>query len=152
MIIKSLLFVTCILFSLTAFAINNTAASGSENAPVALFYNQPSSQTPHKYGVSSVGGEVNTRGLALGVSVLQIELPSGEIINLNNRGVDRRKSDDLAWFGEVAGNADSDVSLTLKNGLVFGRIRIGADVFELRSDIDGWLTIVKNRYQHYARL
>jgi PKD repeat protein len=133
-----------LLFSLSVSAgdgDNGLTVAEAKGVPVSLFSGQAISQTPRKYGVSSLRGDLNTRGLALGASVLRIQLPNGKTVDLDNRDIDHRNASDLAWFGEVSGNEDSDVSLTLKNGLVFGRLRDGDDVFELSSDLDGALTI-----------
>ena len=137
--------VICVTSITVATATGNNGNKGRAIAlsrvPISLFSNQASPQTPRKYGISSIRGDLNIQGLALGVPVLSIDLPNGKIINLENKDIDRRGAGDIAWRGMVVGNDDSDVSLTLKNGLVFGRLRDGDDTFEFSSDIDGTLTI-----------
>ena len=119
----------------------NGLETAAAKMPVSLFSSHPSYGVPRKYGIGALQGELDSRGLARGAPLLQIELPNGRTVVLAGRDVDRRGASDLAWFGAVSGSEDSDASLTLKNGLIFGRIREGDEVFELSSDLQGTLTV-----------
>ncbi len=121
----------------------NGSAVAVSRVPVGLFSGRPMLRAPGFYGIEAASGDMETRGLAQGEPTLRLELPDGATVDLENDDIERRGPKDLAWRGWIAGDDDSEAVLTLKNGLIFGRLRSGTDVYELRSRKNGRLRVEK---------
>ncbi|WP_241242228.1 PKD domain-containing protein [Thalassotalea sp. G2M2-11] len=133
-VLKPLLLSTMISAPLTAMA----QPEALEAQP--LFTHPTFSVLPSKHGVSAVRGKLNAQAVANGTQQIQLTLPNGKTIEVqrhNNRG----QLNNASWHGKVMGRKDSDVSLTIYKGLVFGRIGLGQDTYEIRSQ--GGYTVVE---------
>ena len=106
-----------------------------------LFSESPRPVFPRWHGIAAVEGDLDSRGLALGARALRLQLPGGVAADLDLTDLDRRGSGDVAWRGRVARDDDSSVSLTLKHGLVYGRLRLREKIYEIRSRRNGRLVI-----------
>ena len=106
-----------------------------------LFRNLPIPVSPRRHGIAAVEGDVDVSVLARGARRFRIRLPGNVAEDLELGDLARRGPEDVGWRGRVAGDNDSSVSLTLKHGLVFGRLRIGQKVYEVRSRRRGRLVV-----------
>jgi len=116
-----------------AFAILVVSAPSFAQSQGGLFAGSPASVPPGPHGLSAIEGNLDTRALALGRRNLHLDLPDGSRVQLRMDAIDRRGAGDLGWHGHATGYDESSVVLTLKHGLVFGRLSVGAKVFEVRS-------------------
>lgn len=129
--------------SIAAPSVNTGLQAAASRAPVELFSAYPTFTTPSEYARSAIVANLNMRGLALGAKQLTIILPDGDEIVLARSYLEKRGKGDLAWIGWVDGEPDSEVSLTLKRGIVKGRIRRGVDLYELTSSQGQRLAVEK---------
>ena len=140
-------FLFCVLaaaligFAMVAIAHGMDRVESNQDAPGRLFSDSPSPIKPSEYGMAAVAGKLDTRALAHGANVLLLVLPHGTEVELVRRHIYRRGEEDLTWVGRVSEERDSEAQLTLKHGLVFGRVRIGQDTYELRSDLESRLIV-----------
>ena len=110
-------------------------AEGSDlSGPGALVSERPKAIEPGEFGLAAIAANIDTEALAGGAETLVLDLPDGTEVRLEQHRIERRGDGDLAWTGGIAGRNDSSVVLTLKHGLIFGRVLIGQAVFELRTD------------------
>ncbi len=75
---------------------------------------------------------VRTDLLDSSARAFRLRLPDGPVYVVRRDGFERRGARDVAWRGKARSAAGSRVVLTLKNGLVSGRVVIGTDLYELR--------------------
>ena len=80
--------------------------------------------------------EINSSLLAGAPEVLDLELLDGSKVQANMTGVEVRSADNLTWRGNVE-NGGGRVTLTLKDGVVTGRIETTAGLHGLTSLPDG---------------
>ncbi|MEW6999328.1 PKD domain-containing protein, partial [Colwelliaceae bacterium BS250] len=124
--------------TLVAMAVVEAASSGESNSIADddsenLFSTHPLYIRPSKYARAALIANLNVKGLAQGKHKLRITLPNGEVVVLQRSYLEKRGRGNSTWFGRVKGEANSEVVLTLKHGLIYGRIRIVNEVFELKS-------------------
>ncbi|WP_462158905.1 PKD domain-containing protein [Pseudoalteromonas sp. GB56] len=133
-VLKPLLLSTMISAPLAAIA------QPEISEPPQLFTHPTFSVVPSKHGLSAVRGRLNAQAVVNGTQQMQITLPNGRTITLQ-RHTNRGQLNNASWHGQVMGRKDSDVSLTVYKGLVFGRIGLGQQTYEVRSK--GGYTVVE---------
>ncbi|WOH37644.1 PKD domain-containing protein [Thalassotalea fonticola] len=125
--------------TMVAMTVVEAASAGDINsiandeASEKLFSTHPLYIRPSKYARAALIGNLNVKGLAQGKHKLRITLPNGKVVILQRSYLEKRGKGNSTWFGRVKGEANSEVVLTLKHGLIYGRIRIVNEVFELKS-------------------
>ena len=62
---------------------------------------------------------------------LSIQLPNGEIVVLKRSKIVERKNG-FSWFGTVEGYPNSSFILSVANGVAFGRLRIGKQIYKIK--------------------
>ncbi len=62
-----------------------------------------------------------------------VAVPGSEELRIERLQLERRGHDDLTWRGKVTGEPSSSVTLTLRGGLVVGRIQAGGKVWAVRT-------------------
>lgn len=131
-------FLVCAIIGAPAHA---QPADPDVGPPAGLFAGPPESVTPKAHGRAAIEGDFDSAPLARGARRLRMQLPDGSVVDLEQDGLEQRGPGNLAWRGRVADDDDSRVSLTLRHGLVFGRVRIGEDVYEIRTGRGNKLTV-----------
>ena len=110
------------------------AAGMTENSSLViphLFIGQPSQHEPRKFGIKAQLSDADTSRIEKGTSKLQVKLPEGRTIVINLRNLERRGLGNVTWRGTVEGQADSGVTISLKNGFLAGTIRTSTDLYEI---------------------
>lgn len=87
--------------------------------------------------VASTEVSITTSLLEEGAARLRLVLPDHREALTVIDAVERRGLGDLAWRGHLEGEPLSSVVLTLKHGLVMGRIQTAEAVYELRPTAEG---------------
>ncbi len=129
----------------SSFLYNTNIEFNEQAALYAAIMAQEESMTlPHLFVGKPVNMEVGPFGLAAnllstdsekverGAPRMQVKLPDGKTIVINQKSFERRQLGNVHWRGTVEGRADSEVSLTLKNGFLAGVIRTGGELYEVR--------------------
>jgi len=91
---------------------------------------------PGRHGLAADEFEPNLGALRRGADELQFQLPGGQVVMLRRDGGEVRRQGDVFWRGEVLFEPGSQVTLTVRRGLVAGSIRKGGDLFEIRPERD----------------
>ena len=120
-----------------------TKLSAANNLHVShpVFVSHPAIAKRSEYARSSIIGAMNSKSIENGVTQLSIVVPDNRELILVREHLERRGKGEVAWFGVVEDEPDSEVTLTLKRGIVVGRVRVGTDVYELMSTPNKQLTI-----------
>jgi hypothetical protein len=108
----------------------------AQNHP-QLFRQSPAPTLPGRHGVEARIGDVDTTPL-LGVpDGLTIAVPGKPDLAIQRQSHERRGARNLVWRGKMAGDNSSRVTLTLHEGLLFGRIESGSDIFTIYPNSNG---------------
>ena len=120
------------LHAIGAAALLTVATFPTNAAPAAdMFPDSPKSSQPGDYATQAISGKANVDGLSAGRRIINFQLPDGSKIKLERTGFEARENGDALWIGIVADDPDSEAVLTIVKGKIAGRVRIGAEVFEI---------------------
>ncbi len=97
-----------------------------------LFTGQSSQHEPQKFGLKAQLSDADTSRIEKGTSKLQVKLPEGRTVVINLKNLERRGLGNVTWRGTVEGQADSGVTISLKNGFLAGTIRTSTELYEIR--------------------
>lgn len=89
-------------------------------------------EPPSRFGVTAIAFDLNPAGLRRGAPELQLQLPGGPMTILRRKSFQSRGPNSGKWQGAANGRNDSEVLLTLRNGVLAGTIQIGPDLYEIR--------------------
>jgi hypothetical protein len=90
--------------------------------------------TPGNHGVAAEEFEPNLGALRRAAAELQFQLPGGQVVVLSRRGGESRSQGDVFWHGTVMFDTDSQVTLTVRRGLLAGSIRTRDGVYEIQPE------------------
>ena len=108
------------------------------SAPLALagpgrvFQDRPQQVLPGRHASMAIEGRVDSARIARGTRRLALQLPDGREVELARKSFRREHRDNATWRGTVAGQTRSDATLSVVDGRLAGRLRIGEEVFEIR--------------------
>ncbi len=108
------------------------ATPPADAAPGRVFRDRPQQVLPGRHANMAIEGRVDTARVARGSPLLELQLPDGSNVELARQGFRRLHRDSATWRGKVQGYARSDATLSVVNGHLAGRVRIDADVYEIR--------------------
>src|SRR5690349_242661 len=92
-----------------------------------LFQRRPGSATPGSHGLLAALGDVDESVLTAGAPGLTIAVPGKPDLEFDRHSEQRRGPRSIVWRGQ--GQLDrSNVTLTLHEGLLYGRIESGGDI------------------------
>jgi peptidyl-Asp metalloendopeptidase len=107
-----------------------------------LFRQRPTSSQPSHHGTAAHVGDIDEPMLSSGPSGLTVALPGKPDLEVEREGHERRGTKSLVWRGR--GRVDrSKVTLTLHEGLLFGRIESDSDTFIIRPGANGRTMVEK---------
>jgi len=96
-----------------------------------LFRQRPAWTQPSHHGTAAQVGDIDESMLTSGPSALTVALPGKPDLEVQREKHERRGARSLVWRGR--GQMDrSKVTLTLHEGLLFGRIESGSETFVIR--------------------
>ncbi len=122
--------VTVLTTLVLCFLLLSPAAQARQQ--VELMKNFPSVVWPGHHGIEAHIARLDASGPEQGADELGLELPDGTFIKISRDGYKNRGRGNAVWRGRIVGNNDSRAVFTIRKGRIFGRIRIGMDVFEVR--------------------
>src|SRR5438309_1912655 len=96
-----------------------------------LFRQRPVTGTPGSHGVAAYVGDIDEGALTAGPAGLTIVVPGKPDLAFDREGDERRGARSIVWRGR--GQLDrGNVTLTLHEGLLYGRVESGSDVYAIR--------------------
>jgi len=96
-----------------------------------LFRQRPVTGTPGSHGVAAYVGDIDEGALTAGPAGLTIVVPGKPDLAFDREGHERRGARSIVWRGR--GQLDrGNVTLTLHEGLLYGRVESGSDVYAIR--------------------
>src|SRR5882724_446557 len=96
-----------------------------------LFRQRPVTATPGSHGVAAYVGDIDEGALTAGPAGLTIVVPGKPDLAFDREGHERRGARSIVWRGR--GQLDrGNVTLTLHEGLLYGRVESGSDVYAIR--------------------
>ncbi len=96
-----------------------------------LFRQRPVTGTPGSPGVAAYVGDIDEGALTAGPAGLTIVVPGKPDLAFDREGHERRGARSIVWRGR--GQLDrGNVTLTLHEGLLYGRVESGSDVYAIR--------------------
>jgi len=132
------------LFVVVGFtALFLSAALANAQQHPHLFRQSPAPTLPGRHGSSALVGEINTALLSSAPEDLTITVPGQADLLIQRHSHQKRGANSLVWRGKNAGDSNSTTTLTLYNGMLFGRIESGNSMFSVRPDANGQTIIEK---------
>ena len=114
-----------------------------------LFRQRPGTATPGSHGVAAEVGDIDEAALTAGPAGLTIVVPGKPDLGFDRTGHERRGPRSMVWRGR--GQLDrGNVTLTLHEGLLYGRIESGSDVFAIRPGANGRTLVEKLNSDSFA--
>jgi PKD repeat protein len=107
------------------------------NPPTELFPEQAKVASTGPYGLSAYAGNIDLAGPTSGSPFISLKLPGGRTVLLEKTGFEARASGGALWRGTAPDHAASQALLTIHQGLMFGRITLDGDVYEIRPGAQG---------------
>ena len=120
----------------------------AQNHP-QLFRQSPAPTLPGRHGIAAQIGDVDTTMLAAAPDGLTIAVPGNPDLSIQRHSHERRGARNLVWRGKMAGDSSSRVTLTLHEGLLFGRIESGSDIFTIYPNSNGRTIVEKINTDSY---
>src|SRR5258705_3563929 len=102
-----------------------------------LFRQAPTSTPPGRNATMAFIGDIDSALLSAAPDGLTIPLPGKPDLSVQRHSHVRRGADKLVWRGTSADDGRSKVTLTYHEGLLFGRIESGSDIFSIRTGANG---------------
>ena len=121
---------TRLLFAIgTIIATLNTAWAAP---PAELFRGQANAITPGQYSKAKHEVDIDLTGLSGGHGQIMLSLPNGKKVQLDREAFESRTSGGSMWRGRSADHANSEAVLTVKNGLLVGRITLDNEAYTIQ--------------------
>ena len=114
-----------------------------------LFQQRPGSAAPGSHGLLATLGDIDESVLTAGAPGLTIAVPGKPDLEFDRHSEQRRGPRSIVWRGQ--GQLDrSNVTLTLHEGLLYGRIESGGDIFAIRPGANGRTVVEKINSESFA--
>jgi hypothetical protein len=114
-----------------------------------LFRQRPASTEPSRHGTLAQIGDIDEALLTVGPDGITLPVPGKPDLEIERQGHERRGVRSMVWRGR--GQSDSSkVTLTLHEGLLFGRIESGSDIFAVRPGANGHTIVEKLNSDSFA--
>jgi PKD repeat protein len=81
--------------------------------------------------------ELDLAGVSKGHAQILLSLPGGRQVRLDREAFEARPSGDAMWRGRSAQYANSEAVITIKNGLIVGRITLDNEAYIIRPSANG---------------
>jgi hypothetical protein len=114
-----------------------------------LFRQRPASTAPSRHGALAQIGDIDEALLTVGPDGITLPVPGKPDLEIERQGHERRGVRSMVWRGR--GQSDSSkVTLTLHEGLLFGRIESGSDIFAVGPGANGRTIVEKLNPDSFA--
>jgi len=118
--------------------LEGVVAAQAQNS---LFRQQPVPTAPGRHGRLAHIGDLDEGILSIGPEQLTIEVPGKAELRVHRVGMDRRGPRNMVWRGQLQSTGGSKVTLTFHEGVLFGHIQNGSDMYIIRPQ--GGRTVVE---------
>ncbi|HEX9263033.1 MAG TPA: M12 family metallo-peptidase [Candidatus Binatia bacterium] len=136
-----------VLLSAAAFVLLSALAQAQTHPN--LFRQRPVSTSPGGHGLAAQVGDIDEAALAAGPAGLTIVVPGKPDLAFDREGHEPRGARSMVWRGR--GQLDrGKVTLTLHEGLLYGRIESGSDVYAIRPGPNGRTLVEKINTDSFA--
>jgi hypothetical protein len=123
-------------FASLAVVLLATGLAQAQNHP-HLFRQSPAPTSPGRNATAAFVGDVDPALLASVPDGLTISLPGEHDYSFERHSHQRRGARNSVWRGKIAGDSTAKATLTYHEGLLFGRIESGNEVYSIRSGANG---------------
>ncbi len=114
-----------------------------------LFQQRPASAAAGRNGLVAAAGDIDESTLTAGAPGLTIAVPGKPDLEFDRHSEQRRGPRSMVWRGQ--GQLDrSNATLTLHEGLLYGRIESGSDIFAIHPGANGRTAVEKINPESFA--
>ena len=113
-----------------------TGLTQAQNHP-HLFRQLPTAASPGRNAAAAFAGDVDSALLSSNPDGLTISLPGEPDLSFERHSHQSRGARDSVWRGKIRGDSAAKATLTYYDGLLFGRIESGSDVYSIRPGANG---------------
>jgi peptidyl-Asp metalloendopeptidase len=115
-----------------------------------LFRQRPAWTQPGHHALQAHAGEIDEALLSSGPPAIGLAIPGRPDVEVERQSHERRATRSLVWRGRGKTDRSAKVTLTLHEGLLFGRIESGGDVFAVRPGSNGRTVVEKLNLDSFA--
>jgi peptidyl-Asp metalloendopeptidase len=115
-----------------------------------LFRQRPAWTQPSHHGVAAHAGDIDEALLSSDPAGISLAIPGGPDVEVERQSHQRRGARSVVWRGRGQLDRKAKVTLTLHEGLLFGRIESGHDVFAVRPGSNGRTIVEKLNPDSFA--
>jgi peptidyl-Asp metalloendopeptidase len=108
-----------------------------------LFRQRPNWTSPSPHGLAAYDGEADATAVAGGAAEITIAVPGQPDLEIERQGHERRGARSSVWRGRGRQDRSARMTLTQHDGLLFGRIESGNEVFTIRPGRNGRTIVEK---------
>jgi hypothetical protein len=102
-----------------------------------LFRQSPAPTSPGRNATAAFVGDIDSALLSSVPDGLTISLPGEPDYSFERHSHQRRGARNSVWRGKIAGDSTAKATLTYHEGLLFGRIESGNEVYSIRTGANG---------------
>jgi peptidyl-Asp metalloendopeptidase len=136
-----------VLVSAALFALIGSVAHAQTRPQL---FRRPAWTQPSHHGVEAHAGDIDEALLSSGPAGISLAIPGGPDVEVERQSHQRRGARSLVWRGRGQLDRDVKVTLTLHEGLLFGRIESGHNVFAVRPGSNGRTIVEKLNPDSFA--
>jgi hypothetical protein len=137
-----------VLVGATLFALIGSVAHAQTRPQ--LFRQRPAWTQPSHHGVEAHVGDIDEPLLSSGPAGISLAVPGGPDVEVERQSHQRRGARSLVWRGRGQLDRSAKVTLTLHEGLLFGRIERSNEVFAVRPGSSGSTIVEKLNPDSFA--
>jgi len=132
------------LATLASFALIVLLSSVAEaQVRPNLFRQRPASTAPDRHGTAAQIGDIDEALLSAGPDGITLAVPGKPDLEIEKHGHERRGARSMVWRGRARLDRSSKATLTLHEGLLFGHIQSGSDMYVIRPAANGRTIVEK---------
>jgi len=108
-----------------------------------LFRQRPALTAPGRHGTAAQIGDIDEALLSAGPDGIALAVPGKPDLEIEKLGHERRGARSMVWRGRARLDRNSKATLTLHEGLLFGHIQSGSDIYVIRPAANGRTIVEK---------
>lgn len=124
-----------VLFTFTVSILSGAVVHAQTDSH--LFRGRPAVNSPSAHGLAAHAAEIDDALLLGDPDSLTIAIPGRADLRTERHSVERRGTRNKVWRGRLQGDQKSKVTLTIHEGLLFGHIQSGSELFVIRPSQNG---------------
>jgi peptidyl-Asp metalloendopeptidase len=141
---KHLVFISSIMLLMSVSALADAQSRAR------LFRQTPTWTPPGAHGVNAHDGDADPAVVAGGATEITIAIPGQPDLEVERQGHERRGARSSVWRGRGRQDPNARMTLTQQDGLLFGRIEKGDEVFTVRPGRNGRTIVEKINPESFA--